>query len=495
MPLFHLTDKPPGNGAIALADSPRPPSTAGKTTSKTPQVTETALESLATLRQKADNQFSAGVKRNEEPSSPSPSTPRSLTGDRSRNGSHGFSPIRHFATTYRIRSSQPKAKRFEYGPLPGDDVEQDAQPKDGDDDGAYSDTYFVDEDTLVSQSARGRNRRRWLVCGLVCGLILLAILLALNILLFTARAIYDNGDDYTDSDAIFSNWGLGGTGTESLSWYPTNFLQDVVPIACHSHNDYWRKAPLFSALHAGCIGTETDLWLVDDDLYVGHERSALTPNRTFQSLYVDPLVKILERANPNTMFTKGTAPVAARGVFDTAPNQTLALLVDIKTDGSATFRKVLEQVEPLRKRGWLSTFEDGQVRYGPVTLVGSGNTPFDVIVENSTYRYAFFDAPLASLDNSVYDTTNSYYASVALHRAVGLVWFGSFQKGQLRRMRYQLQQAHARGLQARYWDLPAWPINVRNAVWGTLVHEGVDLLNVDDIKAATHTDWTQTSWL
>jgi hypothetical protein len=34
-----------------------------------------------------------------------------------------------------------------------------------------------------------------------------------------------------------------------------------VPVGCHSHNDYWRRVPLYSALQAGCIGVEADVWL------------------------------------------------------------------------------------------------------------------------------------------------------------------------------------------------------------------------------------------
>ncbi len=314
----------------------------------------------------------------------------------------------------------------------------------------------------------------------------------LNVLLFASRAAYAAEPD---SNNIFSSWGLVGSGTDDLAWYPTDFLRDVVPVRCHSHNDYWRKVPLFSALRVGCVGTEADVWLVGDDLLVGHERAALTANRTFRSLYVDPLVKILDHANPDTVLgsqDESKNQTVARGVFDMSPNQTLALLVDVKTDGAATFRKVLEQVEPLRQRGWLSTFENGHVRYGPVTLVGSGNTPFDVVVENGTYRFAFFDAPVDGLENSVFDQTNSYYASASLEHAVGRVWFGLLRGGQLRQLRYQVQQAHARGLQSRYWDLPAWPVSMRNAIWNLLVSESVDLLNVDDITAAARGDWTKT---
>jgi hypothetical protein len=52
-----------------------------------------------------------------------------------------------------------------------------------------------------------------------------------------------------------------------------------------------------------------------------------------------------------------------------------------------------------------------------------------------------------------------------------------------------VKEAHARGIGVRYWDTPMWLISVRNAVWGELVGLGVDLLNVDDLKAAAESEW------
>ncbi len=41
----------------------------------------------------------------------------------------------------------------------------------------------------------------------------------------------------------------------------------------------------------------------------------------------------------------------------------------------------------------------------------------------------------------------------------------------------------------RYWELPFWPIGLRNRLWEVLVEEGVDVLNVDDLKGASARDW------
>jgi hypothetical protein len=312
----------------------------------------------------------------------------------------------------------------------------------------------------------------------------------------------------------FTEWGKPGTSSEGLSWYPTDFLRDVIPKPCHSHNDYWRKVPLFSALYAGCISVEADVWAFDDDLFIGHNTASLTSNRTFQSLYVNPLLEILKRQNPSTSFYNGMT----HGVFDTNTEQSLTLLIDVKTNGAETWPIVLRQLEPLRQRGWLSYMENGRIYPRPITVVGTGETPFDILTANRTYRDAFFDAPLdqmlkyaqpgmENIDNTIerskrrgqgssgtspsdsYDELNSYYASTSFAESIGTVWWGKLSDMQIQLIRGQIQGAHLRGLKARYWDLPAWPRSLRNYIWDILVNEGVDVLNVDDLDAVQDGVW------
>jgi hypothetical protein len=266
--------------------------------------------------------------------------------------------------------------------------------------------------------------------------------------------------------------------------------------------------------------------LFNEELYVGHNTASLTTNRTFQSLYVDPLVKILERQNPITGFYNGTM----HGVFDTNAEQGLTLLIDVKTDGAETWPVVLAQLEPLRERGWLSYVENDMLHPRPITVVGTGETPFSLLTANHTHRDAFFDAPLdkmwedplpapangglnanAERDMSTpppppspriraqgvsgtspgdsYTPLNSYYASTSFTHVIGRTWLGELSAAQLDLIRGQVRGAHRRGLKARYWDLPAWPTSTRNYVWGVLVKEGIDILNVDDLEAARNGVW------
>lgn len=257
------------------------------------------------------------------------------------------------------------------------------------------------------------------------------------------------------------------------------------------------------------------------DLYVGHTISALTPERTLRSMYVDPLVKILDRQNPVTPF-HSVVDQPPNGVFDTNPAQTLILLVDFKTDGAKTFPHVVEQLSPLRDKGYLTYFNGEKVINGPITVVGTGNTPFDLVTSTPTYRDIFFDAPLHYLadgittnlppkeennDNNLnlgqdlsgtspnitpdaFNSTNSFYASTSFKNSIGHPWPFHLTAQQMETIRAQVRGAHRRGLKVRYWGLPSWPRGLRNHLWRLLVHEGVDILNVDDLTSATRREWT-----
>lgn len=56
---------------------------------------------------------------------------------------------------------------------------------------------------------------------------------------------------------------------------------------------------------------------------------------------------------------------------------------------------------------------------------------------------------------------------------------------QLEILKNEVDAAHAKGIKVRYWNQPSWPISTRNGIWRQQIDAGVDLLNVDDLKAAS----------
>ncbi|KAJ5682673.1 hypothetical protein N7462_005838 [Penicillium macrosclerotiorum] len=349
--------------------------------------------------------------------------------------------------------------------------------------------------------ARKRSCRSWLqrlsVYGLFGFFTALGIIQFISITCGIVLSFFPNDYDraaWAWRDVIVAE-------VDDITRWPTDFSRDIIAVDCHSHNDYLHSVPLFLALQAGCTGVEADVWLVDDELYVGHTSHGLTKRRTLRTLYIDPLVALLDRQNSITPL-QHVIDRAKNGIFDTDPAQTLVLLIDFKSDGATTWPAVVAHLAPLRDRGYLTYFDGRTLVPGPVTVVGSGNAPFDLLSANATYRDIFFDAPLEKLvDDSAlwpplgtiatdtYNTTNSYYASVSFKAAVGFPWPFHLTPRQIDLIRTQVRVAHHYGLKVRYWDVPNWPRSLRNHIWRVLVQEGVDMLNVDDLVAATQGNW------
>ncbi|KZF23916.1 hypothetical protein L228DRAFT_208682 [Xylona heveae TC161] len=307
-----------------------------------------------------------------------------------------------------------------------------------------------------------------------------------------------------DLDSALDAWVLPGGRPSIFSHWAT---YGVIPVACHSHNDYWRRVPLHSALAAGCTSIEADVWLSGNELLVGHLPLTLTQDQSLRSLYLDPLLKMLEDHNPrsvNLSLDDNADRNDVAGVFANDPSQSLVLLVDFKADGEHLWPRLVENLKPLREAGYLTHFNGSSVIQRPITVVVSGDAPFHRLFGQITYRDIFFDTPLddisahcsqRSADKLPYTPSNSYYASVNFYKAIGHLNFNRFSQSQLSKLRCQINAAHERGLKVRYWGTPSWPRGLRNHVWHILVREGVDVINVDDLRDATQRDWRKhRSW-
>ncbi len=147
---------------------------------------------------------------------------------------------------------------------------------------------------------------------------------------------------------------------------------------------------------------------------------------------------------------------------------------------------ILETLAPLREKGYLTTFSNGTLIKSAVTVIGTGNSPLDDVLALSPRDY-FFDAPLAELSTTetLWNVTISPVASTDYEVAVGWNGIGNISEAQLTNLTQFVNDAHERGIAARYWDTPGWPIQARNNVWKQLADAGADWLNADDLEAAS----------
>lgn len=293
-------------------------------------------------------------------------------------------------------------------------------------------------------------------------------------------------EGHSGLDAIVKSWKEPNqNGAYQYTWRD-DFSRDVVPKNCHSHNDYWRSVPLYAALAAGCTSVEADIWLSEDqELLVGHTWSSTTPHRTLRNLYLDPLSTIFEHRN----VTPASEPNKETGLFDSDPSTTTVLLIDMKSSGQKLWPILLSQLQPLHDRKWLTYYDGQTLNPGPLTIVGTGQTPFDLIQQNSSDRFIFYDAPLVSVSQPQFNTSNSYYASANFKAAISDLWLGKWSAKQEKQVRKQIEAAEEKGLKSRYYDTPAWPVGLRDSVWKKLMDFGVGVLNVDDVVSAGRWNW------
>ncbi len=252
---------------------------------------------------------------------------------------------------------------------------------------------------------------------------------------------------------------LCGLGTWLALGAETDAPRTVAPLErAHAHNDYEHARPLLDALDQGFGSVEADIFLVEGRLLVAHDRGQVRPERTLETLYLDPLSERV-RANGGRVFREGP---------------TFWLLIDFKSEGVATWRVLEALLE--RYRSMLTVFEADATHTNAVTVVISGNAPREALLAGGK-RLAALDGRVPDLDDNP-----------SRHRVpwVSASWSSQFQwrgegappAGEATKLRGLVERAHAQGRRIRFWGTPDV-----EGVWQAQWVAGVDWINTDRLAA------------
>ena len=237
----------------------------------------------------------------------------------------------------------------------------------------------------------------------------------------------------------------------------------VQPLAqAHAHNDYEHPRPLHDALSHGFTSVEADVWLVDGELLVAHDREDVDPSRTLESLYLDPLLERVRREG-------GRVYRGHDGVFQ--------LLIDVKSAAGTTYAAVHEALAEHRRM--MTTFRDGAVSADAVTAVISGNRDLPAM-QAQRVRFAGYDGRLTDLGSGL---PASDLPLLSDNWTRHFLWrgIGPMPEAERAKLRDIVDRAHAAGYRVRFWATPDAAGPARDAVWDELLAAGVDHLNTDDL--------------
>ncbi|MGZ4035810.1 MAG: phosphatidylinositol-specific phospholipase C/glycerophosphodiester phosphodiesterase family protein, partial [Bacteroidia bacterium] len=229
-------------------------------------------------------------------------------------------------------------------------------------------------------------------------------------------------------------------------------------INAHSHNDYKQKHPLSDALNNGFLSVEADIFLINDELFVSHVYPVLRKRKTLEFLYLQPLYDSI---------------IKHHGTVYENNNTSLVLLIDIKSDASATCKSLDKLL--YKYRNILTAYENGKITKRAITVIITGNKPYKELKDQST-RFAFIDQSLLSLDDSVSNflcpLASTKYSNVLSWKGKGAI-----PENEKKSLIALVTQAHRQNKKVRLWASPE-----NKNTWKELLDCGVDLINTDELE-------------
>lgn len=244
-------------------------------------------------------------------------------------------------------------------------------------------------------------------------------------------------------------WGRPVAGAEAANPVPLT--------RAHAHNDYLHARPLLDALDHGFCSVEADIWLLDGVLLVAHDREAVDPARTLESLYLAPLQ---ERVKSN-----------GGRVFPGGPSFTL--LIDIKSEAESTYLAL--QAELVKYADMMTRFYPDRTETNAVTAVVSGNRPREMM-ERQASRLMGYDGRIEDLRQEV---SPHFMPLVSDNWDRWFRWRGEGTPSEEDRKRLEqlVRVAHHYKVRLRLWAAPD-----HKDSWKFQYLAGVDRINTDNLN-------------
>lgn len=237
----------------------------------------------------------------------------------------------------------------------------------------------------------------------------------------------------------------------------TAWAADPTPLLrAHAHNDYEHARPLFDALDRGFANIEADIYLIEGRLLVAHDRKDVKPERTLESLYLDPL-RARVKQNGGRVYRGGP---------------TITLLVDVKTEAAPTYAALHVVLE--RYAEMLTEFRGRRIDERAILVIVSGNRA-TAEIDRQPVRWAAVDGRRGDFETNPSPALVPWI-SENWKTAFTWNWQGEMPEEQRAALARWVERAHAQGRKVRFWNTPDRP-----DAWTILLAAGVDVIGTDDL--------------
>ena len=254
---------------------------------------------------------------------------------------------------------------------------------------------------------------------------------------------------------------------KQLPWLTLFFLfvgflnAQVLPLPnAHSHNDYNRQNPLKDALKYGFTSVEADILYIYGKLYVGHNMPDKKWHllKTLSRQYLRPLYKRYKRNN-------GAIYEGYEGDF--------YLWIDIKFEPQKAYKALRKRLYPMRTM--LNHYENGQFHKGKVTVILSGERPFENLL-NDSLQLMTLDGRPEDLDKN-YPSHLMPFISENAGKVCEVEHYSQVGAKEILKIRGFVERAKSQGKKTRLWATPE-----DEKLWDELRKSGIDLINADDLE-------------
>ncbi|MCZ4224505.1 alkaline phosphatase [Pedobacter rhodius] len=219
----------------------------------------------------------------------------------------------------------------------------------------------------------------------------------------------------------------------------------------HSHNDYQQSQPFYTAYANRFASIEVDVFLVDNEFYVAHDKEDIDKRKTLESLYIEPILNQIKLNGGEKVYPDGGK---------------LQLLIDLKTSGEPAMKRLEEKLKPVRK------YFDLKANPNAVNLVISGNIPAPE--KFTAYDDIFHFDGRKSVRYTAEQMKRIAFYSASFQEFSNWNGLGRMTHQDFSKVKKFVDSIHSVGRQVRFWGNPD-----TKTCWIAFMKLGVDFINTD----------------